>query len=47
MSKPSKFPAVIRQVPEGHIGFADELPGTNTQGVTSKKQEGILLKQSN
>lgn len=26
--------AVFQQVPEGYIGFVEELPGANTQGVT-------------
>jgi len=26
--------AVYRKVPEGYIGFIEELPGVNTQGVT-------------
>jgi predicted RNase H-like HicB family nuclease len=26
--------AVFMQVPEGYIGFVEELPGTNTQGDT-------------
>lgn len=26
--------AVFRKVPEGYIGFVEELPGANTQGVT-------------
>ena len=26
--------AVFRQVPEGYIGFVEELPGANTQGST-------------
>jgi predicted RNase H-like HicB family nuclease len=26
--------AVFRQVPEGYIGFVEELPGANTQGTT-------------
>jgi len=26
--------AVYRKVPEGYIGFVEELPGANTQGVT-------------
>ena len=26
--------AVFQKVPEGYIGFVEELPGTNTQGET-------------
>ena len=26
--------AVFQQVPEGYIGFVEELPGANTQGAT-------------
>ena len=26
--------AVFQQVPEGYIGFIEELPGANTQGAT-------------
>lgn len=26
--------AVFQKVPEGYIGFIEELPGANTQGVT-------------
>jgi predicted RNase H-like HicB family nuclease len=29
-----QFTAVFRKVPEGYIGFAEELPGANTQGAT-------------
>ena len=29
-----EFTAVFRQVPEGYIGFVEELPGANTQGHT-------------
>ena len=29
-----EFTAVFRQVPEGYIGFVEELPGANTQGTT-------------
>jgi len=29
--------AVFMPVPEGHIGFVEELPGTNTQGATLEK----------
>jgi predicted RNase H-like HicB family nuclease len=28
------FTAVYRKVPEGYIGFVEELPGANTQGAT-------------
>jgi predicted RNase H-like HicB family nuclease len=28
------FTAVFQKVPEGYIGFVEELPGTNTQGDT-------------
>jgi predicted RNase H-like HicB family nuclease len=30
----SQFTAVFRKVPEGYIGFVEELPGANTQGAT-------------
>ena len=29
-----KFTAVFEQVPEGYIGYVEELPGANTQGAT-------------
>ncbi len=29
-----KLTAVFEQVPEGYIGFIEELPGANTQGNT-------------
>ena len=29
-----KLTAVFRKVPEGYIGFVEELPGANTQGKT-------------
>jgi predicted RNase H-like HicB family nuclease len=29
-----KLTAVFEKVPEGHIGFVEELPGANTQGTT-------------
>jgi predicted RNase H-like HicB family nuclease len=32
--QPSSFTAVFMKVPEGHIGFVEELPGANTQGPT-------------
>jgi len=28
------FTAVFKEVPEGYIGFVEELPGANTQGAT-------------
>ena len=28
------FTAVFQKVPEGYIGFVEELPGANTQGAT-------------
>jgi predicted RNase H-like HicB family nuclease len=28
------FTAVFQKVPEGYIGFIEELPGANTQGAT-------------
>ena len=43
-----EFTAVFRQVPEGYIGFVEELPGANTQGSTLEEarhnlQEAIEL----
>ena len=29
-----QFTAVFEKVPEGYIGFVEELPGANTQGAT-------------
>jgi predicted RNase H-like HicB family nuclease len=29
-----RLTAVFRKVPEGYIGFVEELPGANTQGAT-------------
>ena len=29
-----KFTAVFQKVPEGYIGFVEEVPGANTQGET-------------
>lgn len=28
------FTAVFKKVPEGYVGFVEELPGANTQGAT-------------
>ena len=35
-----EFTAVFRKVPQGYIGFVEELPGANTQGVTLERPEG-------
>ncbi len=40
--------AVFQKVPEGYIGFVEELPGANTQGATLEEaranlQEAIML----
>jgi len=40
--------AVFQRVPEGYIGFVEELPGANTQGATLEEaraglQEAIAL----
>ena len=32
-----KFTEVYKKVPEGYIGFVQELPGANTQGKTLKE----------
>ena len=29
-----EFTAVFRKVPEGYVGYVEELPGANTQGAT-------------
>lgn len=31
------FTAVFQKVPEGYIGFVEEIPGANTQGATLKE----------
>ena len=43
-----QFTAVFRKVPEGYIGFVEELPGANTQGETLAEarenlQEAVAL----
>lgn len=35
--------AVFQQVPEGFIGFVEELPGANTQGATLEEARDNLL----
>lgn len=43
-----QFTAVFRKVPEGYVGFVEELPGANTQGATLDEarqnlQEAVVL----
>ena len=43
-----QFTAVFRRVPEGYIGFVEELPGANTQGtpleeVRANLREAVAL----
>ena len=43
-----KLTAIFQKVPEGYIGFVEELPGANTQGKTLKEarknlQEAVTL----
>ena len=37
-----QFTAVFRKVPEGYIGFVEELPGANTQGTTLEEARANL-----
>jgi len=37
-----KLTAVFQKVPEGYIGFAEELPGANTQGATLEEARANL-----
>ena len=34
--------AVFRKIPEGYIGFVEELPGANTQGATLEEARSNL-----
>jgi predicted RNase H-like HicB family nuclease len=34
--------AVFKKVPEGYIGFVEELPGANTQGATLEEARSNL-----
>jgi len=36
------FTAVFRKVPEGYIGYVEELPGANTQGKTLEEARANL-----
>ena len=37
-----EFTAIFRKVPEGYIGFVEELPGANTQGATLEEVRSNL-----
>ena len=37
--------AVFQKVPEGYIGFIEELPGANTQGETLEVARSNLVKR--
>ncbi len=37
-----QFTAVFRRVPEGYIGFVEELSGANTQGATLEEVRANL-----
>lgn len=37
-----KLTAVFQKVPEGYIGFVEELPGSNTQGDTLEEARSNL-----
>jgi len=37
-----EFTAVFRKVPEGYVGFVEELPGANTQGATLEEARANL-----
>jgi len=38
-----KLTAVYKKVPEGYIGFIEELPGANTQGNTLEEVRSNLI----
>ena len=37
-----RFNAVFQKVPEGYIGFVEEVPGANTQGATLEEARANL-----
>jgi predicted RNase H-like HicB family nuclease len=37
-----QFTAVFRKVPQGYIGFVEEVPGANTQGATLEETRANL-----
>jgi predicted RNase H-like HicB family nuclease len=42
MESPMQLTTVFREVPEGYIGFVEELPGANTQGATLEEARSNL-----
>jgi predicted RNase H-like HicB family nuclease len=38
----NEFTAIFRKVPEGYIGYVEELPGANTQGETLEEARANL-----
>lgn len=38
-----KLTAVFQKIPEGYIGFVEELPGANTQGETLEETKANLM----
>lgn len=38
----AEFTAVFQKVPEGYIGFVEEIPGANTQGATLEEARANL-----
>jgi len=39
---PLQLTAVFQKVPEGYVGFVEELPGANTQGATLEEARANL-----
>ena len=39
---PLELTAVFQKVPEGYVGFVEELPGANTQGETLEEARANL-----
>jgi predicted RNase H-like HicB family nuclease len=37
-----QFTAVFRKVPQGYVGFVEEVPGANTQGATLEEARANL-----
>ena len=48
MTTEMQFTAVFQKVPEGYIGWVEELPGANTQGTSLEEarenlQEAVMM----